>query len=280
MLNKKIFCMCLNSHHLENLKKLNYVPVGLGEKEFSSHWLRDNTGDNISDKNPYYGEYSFYYWLWKNLLKEIENDTWIGFTGYRDHWSQNNNLNSDNLNKLINKENFGDFILREIPQEWGKYDVILGEEMFVNNWKISKIIKHAKLKFLRNPNLFLKKNQSIKLHFDVFHGEGFLDRALECLEDKEKDDFKKFINQNSSFNRENLFFCRSKKLMENYFKSVFEWLEKCEKEFGFDLHGYSLKRIYAFLAERYLSYWFQKYSNYLSWPIFFFDTNVNKIVIK
>ena len=83
------------------------MPVGLGEKEFSSHWLRDNTGDNISDKNPYYGEYSFYYWLWKNLLKEIENDTWIGFTGYRYHWSQNNNLNSDNLNKLINKENFG-----------------------------------------------------------------------------------------------------------------------------------------------------------------------------
>ena len=209
MLNKKIFCMCLNSHHLENLKKLNYVPVGLGEKEFSSHWLRDNTGDNISNKNPYYGEYSFYYWLWKNLLKEIENDTWIGFTGYRYHWSQNNNLNSDNLNKLINKENFGDFILREIPQEWGKYDVILGEEIFVNNWKISKIIKHAKLKFLRNPNLFLKKNQSIKLHFDVFHGEGYLDRALEYLEDKEKDDFKKFIYQNSSFNRENLFFCSS-----------------------------------------------------------------------
>ena len=37
---------------LREFKKLNYVPVGLGEKEFSSHWLRDNTGDNISDKNP------------------------------------------------------------------------------------------------------------------------------------------------------------------------------------------------------------------------------------
>ena len=35
---------------LREFKKLNYVPVGLGEKEFSSHWLRDNTGDNISDK--------------------------------------------------------------------------------------------------------------------------------------------------------------------------------------------------------------------------------------
>ena len=149
--------------------------------------------------------------------------------------------------------------------------------MFVNNWKISKIIKHAKLKFLRNPNLFLKKNQSIKLHFDVFHGEGFLDRALECLEDKEKDDFKKFINQNSSFNRENLFFCRSKKLMENYFKSVFEWLEKCEKEFGFDL-GIRLKE-FMLLAERYLSYWFKIFK--LSFLAnFLFDTNVNKIVIK
>ena len=48
--------------------------------------------------------------------------------------------------------------------------------------------------------------------------------------------------------------------MNDYFESVFKWLEKCEGEFGFDLKGYSLKRIYAFLAERYLSYWFQKYS--------------------
>ena len=48
---------------------------------------------------------------------------------------------------------------------------------------------------MRNPNLFLKKNQSIKLHFDVFHGEGFLDRALECLEDKEKDDFKNSLTK-------------------------------------------------------------------------------------
>jgi len=39
-------------------------------------------------------------------------------------------------------------------------------------------------------------------------------------------------------------------------------------------------RIYAFLAERYLSYWFQKYSKPLEWPIFFFDTNKNKIEVK
>ena len=31
MQNPKIYCMCLDEHHLENLKKLNYIPVGLGK---------------------------------------------------------------------------------------------------------------------------------------------------------------------------------------------------------------------------------------------------------
>ena len=33
-----------------NLKKLNYVPVGLGKNNFSSEWLRDNKDINISEK--------------------------------------------------------------------------------------------------------------------------------------------------------------------------------------------------------------------------------------
>ena len=65
--------------------------------------------------------------------------------------------------------------------------------------------------------------------------------------------------------------------MNDYFESIFPWLEKCEKVFGFDLQGYSETRIYAFLAERYLSYWFSKYSKPLVWPIFFFDTNKNNL---
>ena len=68
-----------------------------------------------------------------------------------------------------------------------------------------------------------------------------------------------------------MFVCRSKKLIENYYESVFTWLFECEKIFGFDLNGYSKIRIYAFLAERFLPYWFSKYSNYLEWPIIFND---------
>ena len=61
--------MALENENLETIKKLKYLPVGLKNNNFSNEWLRDNTGDNISQKNPYYGEYTWYYWYWKNLLK-------------------------------------------------------------------------------------------------------------------------------------------------------------------------------------------------------------------
>ena len=60
------------------------------------------------------------------------------------------------------------------------------------------------------------------------------------------------MKTNILFNRENLFICRSKKLMKAYFTSVFSWLERCESIFGFNLEGYSKTRIYTFLAERYI----------------------------
>ena len=276
----KLFCLCLESHHLQNIKYLNYIPVGLGQNKFSKEWLTDDKGENISTKNPFYAEYSFHYWLWKNRLSELQDNEWLGFCGYRYHWSQQSKIKSDELNKIVNKDNFKDYILKKIPDEWSDYEVILGDEMAVNNYKLSKILKHAKLKFLMNPELLLKKNRNIKLHFDIFHGEGYLEKAIRLLDKKDQDGFEEFVVTKTSFNRENMFFCRSKKLLNEYYKCIFRWLDKCEDVFGFNLHGYSKKRIYAFLAERFVSYWFQKNSNYINWPIFFYDTNANKLILK
>ena len=64
---------------------------------------------------------------------------------------------------------------------------------------------------------------------------------------------------------------KSKKIMNNYYSVLFEWLRKCEDIFGFNLDGYGKTRIYAFLAERFLSYWFKENTNYLEWPIMFHD---------
>ena len=30
-----LYCMCLNEHHIGNIKKLGYLPVGLGSNDFS-----------------------------------------------------------------------------------------------------------------------------------------------------------------------------------------------------------------------------------------------------
>ena len=81
-----MYCMALNNENLQMIKSLNYIPVGLKNKNFSDDWLRDNTKDNISKKNPHYGEYTFYYWYWKNLLKFKKKDEWVGFCSYREYW--------------------------------------------------------------------------------------------------------------------------------------------------------------------------------------------------
>ena len=59
MTKLSMYCMALNNDNLETIKSLNYIPVGLKNNNFSNEWLRDNTNENISEKNPFYGEYTF-----------------------------------------------------------------------------------------------------------------------------------------------------------------------------------------------------------------------------
>ena len=87
-----MYCLSLNDEDYDKIKSLNYTPVGLGSKKFSKNWIRDNTGDNISEKNSFYGEFTFHYWFWKNELQKIPRDTWVGFCAYRRFWTNANNL--------------------------------------------------------------------------------------------------------------------------------------------------------------------------------------------
>ena len=55
-----------------------------------------------------------------------------------------------------------------------------------------------------------------------------------------------------------MFICK-KEILKSYYETIFPWLQKCEGIFGFkNLKGYGMTRIYGFLAERFLSYWFLK----------------------
>ena len=57
--NLDMFCLSLNPEHVNLIKKLNYIPVGLGKLPFGKDWLTDKGKKNISNKNDFYGEYTF-----------------------------------------------------------------------------------------------------------------------------------------------------------------------------------------------------------------------------
>ena len=82
MSNLSMFCLTLDPNHGNFIKKLSYIPVGLGLKSFPDYFLNDSKGENISKKNLYYGEYTFHYWIWKNYLSNITTE-WVGFCQYR-----------------------------------------------------------------------------------------------------------------------------------------------------------------------------------------------------
>ncbi len=271
MKNVSIFCLTLDPDHEDLIKKLSLIPVGLGNKKFSYDCLSDKQGKNISQKNPYYGEYTFHYWLWKNYMDEIKTP-WVGFCQYRKFFVKKKiderNINFENLkNLLINEINF-------LPEN---FDCILGTKFSVQNYKLSKILKNHLFDFFINPNiLFDKRKRNLKFHFDLFHGKGNLDKAIETLDIKNRHDFANYMNIETSFYPHNMFICKTK-ILNDYYNEIFPWLEKCEDIFPFDkLKGYGLQRIYGFLAERFLSYWFQKNHRIIEKPIIVKDISSYK----
>ena len=268
MKNLEMFCLAIDDSVLNKIDLLDYTPVALGDKKYSSNSLRDNTGDNISYKNQYYGEYTFHYWLWKNKFNNVPDNKWIGFCAYRRFWQKENAV----INKIDNIKNN---ILSSINPDWEKYDVILGDQIDLQNVKWIKVIKYGKIAFIRNPKSIFKDGRTIRFQFDMFHGNGVLDKAISLLNDGDRNDFKNFVRTNTSYNQGNMFICKSKEIMNSYYKTIFEWLEKCEEAFGFNLSGYGNVRIYAFLAERFLPFWFNKYCKVLEWPVMFYDLKKN-----
>ena len=262
-----MFCLSLEPNHYKFIKDLGYTPVGLGEKFFNQDWFSDKSGQNISEKNKYYSEYTFHYWLWKNYLDQID-DKWIGFCQYKKFWSLKTYKTGDvNINSLNNQ------VLKKIPEEYTKYEAILTKPTFVNQWKTMKFIKMGLKILIKNPLLiFNKKKRNLNFHFDLMHGENNLSKAINLLDGANKDDFRQFVNNEVSFNPHIMVICKSKEKLKSFYEDVFPWLEKCEKIFGFkNLESYNKTRIYGFLAERFMSYWFQKNTKYTTLPVIIHD---------
>ena len=198
---------------------------------------------------------------------KCKSDKWIGFCQKRRFWLKSN-TKIQNFQKL--KKN----LILKPDKKWKKYNSIICKPIRVDNPKKMKIIKRGWRSLLKDPSVFYNsKKQTIKLHFDMHHGHDVLDKAISKLNNKDRNQFRKFVNENTSFNP-HIMFISKKKIINDWFNDLFNWLFKCEKIFGFSkLKGYDQERLYAYLAERYLSFWFRKYTNYLEWYWTFYEKN-------
>ena len=83
-------------------KESCYLPLFVGSSgKQGIGFQRDDEGENISIKNPYYCELTGLYWGWKNLECE-----YMGLVHYRRFFSDNNKkdiLSDEKLNKLVEK---------------------------------------------------------------------------------------------------------------------------------------------------------------------------------
>ena len=198
------------------------------------------------------------------MLKYKKKNEWIGFCSYRELWANKKKIKNNHSTKSL---------IKKIPSEWEGYNAIIGQPLILKRPKISKILKYGKIAALKNFKEIFNSRYSIKFQFDMYHGIGNLDRAIKLLPKKDRYDFNYYVENNFSFNQGNMFISNSSAVINSYFSDVFEWLKKCEKIFRFNLSGHRKIRMYTYLAERYLPYWFKKYTNYLEWPVVYCDIN-------
>lgn len=88
-----------------------YVPVHVGAEGKTDKdgnvldlgYTKDNTGDHISEKNPYYCELTGIYWAWKNLEAD-----YLGLAHYRRHFTTESKVDSkDPFDKVIGRGELG-----------------------------------------------------------------------------------------------------------------------------------------------------------------------------
>jgi len=261
----KIFCVSNIESNL--LEKLDLTLAGVGKKNFSKKYINTRNKKNIQKKEGNYSELTFHYWFWKNKLSSFDDKTWIGFCQKRRFW----------LKKKTKIKTFKDLkrnILKKPSKKWSKYESVICNPINVHNPKKMKMLKRGWKNLIKDPSIFYNsKKQNIKLHFDMHHGHGILEKAINVMNSDEKEDFRKYVNSNNKFNP-NIMYISKKFFLEKWFTDLFNWLFKCEKIFGLKkLKGYDQKRLYAYLAERYASFWFKKNTKFIQWHWTFFDIN-------
>ena len=214
-----------NCHLGQTIFIRSYMQVGGG---FRKNYLKDDTGDNISQKNKNYCELTGYYWLWKNA-KEDKDDI-LGVVHYRRGFSNLKN----GIKSIVFNKNFIPLNKHECETMFLKYDFIMP-------------IKHVFI------------NDTVYEQYAKAHDSNDIDTIKAIISNKCPEYIESFdkVFGGHSLYTGNLFITK-KELFDNYCAWLFDILFEFEKDNDMEKYDCEYnKRVYGFLSERLLNVFLQ-----------------------
>ena len=197
-----------------------YIPVHVGaEGKSDLGYQKDNAGENISLKNPYYCELTGLYWAWKNLDAE-----YVGLSHYRRYLKGTYKFNVNNKIKKIISSKDVDEILK-------KTDIILPRK---RKYYIETLYSHY------NHTMYIEP----------------LDKTGEIIEKDYPEylnEFKKLKTRRSA-HMFNMFIMKKDKLNE-YCTWLFDILDKLEQKVDVAQFDSFHARFYGRISELLLDVW-------------------------
>lgn len=197
-----------------------YLPIHVGKegKDLELGYIGDNTGDNISTKNPTFCELTGIYWAYKNLEAD-----YIGLVHYRRHFS--------------------------LRKKGEKFDRILNAEELASLLQQTDIILPVK------RNYFIETNYSHYIH--AHHKEG-IDLLGSIIREQYPEYALAYdtVMNRTSAHMFNMFIMR-KDYFDDYCKWMFDILFQIEENLDISGYSAYESRVFGFLAERMLDIWLE-----------------------
>lgn len=200
-----------------------YMPIHVGKKgKQSIGFMGDDTGNNISEKNPNYCELTGLYWAWKNLQAD-----YIGLVHYRRYFTYKDGHNNDDKKKYVLQ--YSDWL-----NLLSKYDIIVP----------------LKRKY------YIETNYS---HYAHAHNKLDLDMTRDIIKElypEYQDAFDQVMKQTSAhmFNM----FVMKKDKFDTYCKWLFSILFKLENRIEISSYNITEARVFGYISELLLDVWINK----------------------
>lgn len=216
---------------------IKFKPIIVGsqniETDFPSRYLKDSTGDNLSEKNPTYCEMTAIYWLWKN--KSLSGI--VGLNHYRRFF--------DISSKRCLKHYF-----IPVPRITDK----ILEKININNQECLKILDSKDI-ILPNPRILTKTLYEEYIN-DRHTIKSDIDKLIEILieEGELALDIDNIFHGNRLYHY-NMFITK-RETFDSYADWVFPILKKLEHSISMEARTVQQQRSIGYLSERLLTYFF------------------------